>query len=200
MKSFDNAIFEDNHLLIIDKPAGMLTQGANGEEGLEELLKKKHKFLRCVHRIDAPVSGIVVFAKSSKALSRLNTSMREKLWTKIYIARIEGILKGSGTLEHNLLHGDRKAIIDPTGKKSILKYQVLESGLVEIELITGRYHQIRVQFSAIGHPIVGDVKYGATQNATCGPKTIDLHHHRLTFPHPITKELVQVVSNPDNML
>lgn len=200
MKSFDNALFEDNHLLIIDKPAGMLTQGANNEAGLEELLQKKHRFLRCIHRIDAPVSGIVVFAKSSKALSRLSASLRDKQWSKIYIARIEGILKGSNTLEHNLLHGDRKAIVDPSGKKSILKYQVLESGLVQIELITGRYHQIRAQFSAIGHPIVGDLKYGATQNATRGPKTIDLHHQRLCFPHPITKELVQVVSNPKDML
>lgn len=186
----------DNHLLIVDKPAGMLTQAAGEEEGLEEVLKKDYRYLHCVHRIDAPVSGIVVFAKSSKALSRLNASMREGRWKKIYLARVEGKLDGSGTLEHHLTHGNRRAIIDPSGKRCVLNYKVL-GDLVEIELITGRYHQIRAQFAAIGHPIVGDVKYGAKQKAMRGPKTIDLHHARLEFPHPIRGEIVSIESeNP----
>ncbi|HPE85652.1 MAG: RluA family pseudouridine synthase [Chlamydiia bacterium] len=191
MKFSVNVLFEDNHLLIVEKPAGVLTQGNQNEDGLEELLRQKHRFLHCVHRLDKPVSGIVVFAKSSKALSRLNVSQRESLWTKKYLARVEGRLSGSGTLKHHLIHGDHRAEIHPEGKLSILDYTVLEEGdttLLEITLRTGRYHQIRAQLSAIGHPILGDHKYGSQSAA----QAIALHHSFLSFPHPVKPELITI--------
>lgn len=188
MKFCANVLTEDNHILAVDKPAGMLTQAAGNEKGLEDLLRENYRYLHCVHRIDAPVSGIVIFAKSSKGLSRMSESLKEGKWTKIYRARVEGRLEGTGMLEHRLIHGDHRAEISPTGKVAKLNYRVLQSGgisVVGIELLTGRYHQIRAQFSAIGHPIAGDAKYGAKTKATRGKGTIDLHHAQVNLPHPI---------------
>ena len=183
MKCFVN----DNHLLIALKPAGMLTQGNHKESGLEELLRKDYKYLHCVHRLDKPVSGLVVFAKSSKALSRLNASQRAGKWTKKYTARVEGNLTGSGTLKHHLIHGDHRAEIDPSGKLCLLDY-VVTGDLVEITLNTGRYHQIRAQFGAIGHPIIGDAKYGSQTSSDA----IALHHSFLSFPHPVKDEQIEL--------
>ncbi len=225
----------------------MLTQGNHKEPGLEELLRKDYKYLYCVHRLDKPVSGLVVFAKSSKALSRLNASQREGKWTKKYLARVEGNLTGSGTLKHYLIHGDHKAEIDPSGKLCILDYVVKDgsltlrtevgsdalakvpgyknddeanskefgeeedavdwclqqadefryvrnvSVLVEITLHTGRYHQIRAQFGVIGHPILGDQKYGSKTLSGA----IALHHSYLSFPHPVKDEQVEVICPTD---
>lgn len=200
-------LFEDNHLLVLNKPPGILTQPSGTEQAsLEQQAKDWLKevygkpgnvFLEAVHRLDKPVSGIVVFAKTSKALSRLNLSMRTKQVRKIYWGWIEGVLvKQEGHLEHYLLHDDFQAkIVDaqhPQGKIAHLNYKVLERKkdrtLVEIELITGRYHQIRLQFAALGHPILGDRKYGGQMSYY--PERIALHHRLLQLTHPISQNVL----------
>lgn len=200
-------IYEDNHLLVVNKPAGLLTQPTNlQEESLETLLKQwlketYHKpgnaYLGVVHRLDRPVSGIVIFAKTSKALSRLNASIRSREMQKTYCALVEGSLTPKqGTLEHYLKHDDYRAFVsqakDPEAKLARLHYQVLKAmpgtTLVEIQLETGRYHQIRAQFAALGHPIVGDKKYGSRQQWS--GNNIALHHFRLEITHPVTKEVM----------
>ncbi|MFI0434904.1 MAG: RluA family pseudouridine synthase [Parachlamydiaceae bacterium] len=200
-------IFEDNHLLILNKPAGLLTQPSGTEQqSLEEQAKAwikavYHKpgnvFLGAVHRLDKPVSGVVLFGKTSKALSRLNATMRAKQTRKIYWAWIEGSLgPDEGKLEHFLVHDDFSSrVVDathPDGKFASLSYKVLKrekkATLVEIELDTGRYHQIRVQFAALGHPVRGDRKYGSHQEHL--PGAIALHHRALHFFHPINQDLM----------
>ena len=152
-----------------------------------------------MHRLDRAVSGVVLFARTSKALSRLNQAMREGRSAKIYHAWVEGIPKqDKGTCINYILHGDYRAALttdkDPNAKKAILHYTVLRSkadqALLEIELITGRYHQIRVQLSALGCPIKGDSKYGAQQSST----TIGLHHKQLTIEHPVKREPLRIAA------
>lgn len=194
-------IYEDNHLLVVNKPAGLLTQpSGTDQDSLEnqakQWLKVKYAkpgnvFLTAVHRLDKPASGIVVLAKTSKALSRLNESMREKETLKIYWARIENRLPSAeGILENYLKHGDFQAEVvmntHPEGKLARLRYKLVKDDLVEIELETGRYHQIRAQLSAIGCPILGDTRYGSKSSLPGG--VIALHHKSLTIPHPITQE------------
>lgn len=199
-------IYEDNHLLVLNKPAGMLTQPSGTEQmSLEEMAKQWIKqrdqkpgnvFLHAVHRLDKPVSGLVLFAKTSKALSRLQAEMRHKNTKKVYIALVEGVPpSSSGVLEHYLSHDDHRATVrttpSPDAKLARLSYRIIKTkdqlSLIEIILETGRYHQIRAQFAAIGCPIVGDHKYGS--HATYQPDAIALHHARLEIAHPITKEL-----------
>ena len=200
-------LFEDNHLLVLNKPAGLLTQPSGTEQdSLEQQAKAwlkvvYHKpgnvFLEAVHRLDKPASGIVVFGKTSKALTRLNSSMRAKQTRKIYWAWVEGSLSlDAGHLEHFLIHDDFHAkIVDaqhPKGKIARLTYHVLERKkertLLEIELETGRYHQIRLQLAALGHPIWGDRKYGG--QGKYEPEAIALHHRSLQLPHPISQTLL----------
>lgn len=200
-------IFEDNHLLVLNKPGGLLTQPSGTEQDSLERqakawLKEAHQkpgnvFLGAVHRIDKVSSGVVLFGKTSKALSRLSESMRSKQTRKVYWAWVEGELQSElGTLEHYVFHDDYHARIVsagyPNGKIARLHYRVLEQKngmtLLEIELETGRYHQIRLQFSTLGHPILGDYKYGAQHHYA--PEAIALHHKRLEIPHPITKEVM----------
>lgn len=193
-------LYEDNHLLIVCKPADMLTQPNNSQEtSLEEECKRLIKerdskpgnvFLHAVHRIDKPVSGIVMFAKTSKALSRMNAALRGRQMKKIYHARISGTLPAKeGTLEHYLRHDDFRAVVDPEGKLCRLHYRLLDNGIVEIDLETGRYHQIRAQLAAVGCPVKGDGKYGSIEPWKQG---IALHHAVLTFPHPVTGEMITV--------
>lgn len=199
-------IFEDNHQLVLNKPAGLLTQPSGTDQASLESqakmwLKDKYQksgnvFLEAVHRIDKPVSGIVLFAKTSKALSRLNESLRDKKSHKVYLALVEGTVKSDqGTLEHYLVHDDFQARVvskkDPQAKLAILHYRVIErkdnQTRLEIVLETGRYHQIRVQLAAMGHPILGDKRYGS--HVPFKNDAIALHHFRLQVPHPITGEL-----------
>lgn len=203
--SFVEVIYEDNHLLIVNKPAGLLTQPAGSiEDSLETRakawIKEKYQkpgnvFLGVVHRLDKPVSGIVVFAKTSKALSRLNEGMRSKETTKIYHALVEGGPKSeSGVLQTYLKHDDHRAYVceknDYEGKLAKLHYRVLERRqgmtLLEIILDTGRYHQIRCQCFAEGFPIVGDTKYGGHPRANFNSNQIALHHALLKLKHPVT--------------
>lgn len=198
-------IYSDNHVLVVIKDPGISTQPhGQGEESLEECAKewvKRHYhkpgkvFLHAVHRLDKDVGGLVLFARTSKALSRLQAMMRERTIEKIYYALVEGVPRAQeNTLEHSLVHGHHRALLskpqDKGAKKSSLHYRVVktmqETALLEVKLITGRYHQIRAQLSAIGHPIVGDKKYGSRRSLKSGG--IALWHARLTFEHPVTKE------------
>lgn len=200
-------IYEDNHLLVLNKPAGLLTQPSGTTQdsleaqGKQFIKTRDHKpgnvFLEAAHRLDRPVSGIVLFAKTSKALSRLQQAIRERHCEKTYLALVEGAPpKPEATLEHTLLHTHHKAEVHPDGKPAILNYKALKSTknstLLEIQLITGRYHQIRAQLAVIGCPILGDTKYGSTHPS----KTIALHHTRLTISHPTTKEELIFESPP----
>lgn len=193
-------MYVDNHLLILEKPAGIATQPDFHERAKSWLKKAFAKpgdvFLEPIHRLDQPVSGIVLFARTSKALSRLNASMRKGDIQKFYLGWVEGVIQEKGTLKHYLRHGSHKAEIDPQGKLSILHFhrqQVhAECSLVEITLETGRYHQIRKQFSEIGHPICGDVKYGAKKE-----RRLFLHHHKIIFPHPIKGEECCITTSQD---
>ncbi|MGA8164548.1 MAG: RNA pseudouridine synthase [Waddliaceae bacterium] len=213
-------LYEDNHLFVVDKPPMLLTQpSGTSKENLEtfakELIKKREKkkggvFLEAVHRLDKPVSGIVLFAKTSKALSRLTTAMRNRQVKKCYIAWVEGVVSSEqGILEHWMVHDGHRARLadqeDVGAKKGRLFYRVRErrkgQTLLDLQLETGRYHQIRVQLSGIGHPIVGDEKYGSCQPyfAPGCERGIALHHYRLEIPHPIRKEAL-TISSPKNFL
>ncbi len=197
----------DNHLFAVNKPAGLPTQTPpDGGDSLESLLKRevqaerqKAPFLTPVHRLDRPASGIVLFAASSKALSRLNAALRNGEFKKSYLALVEGSPpQEEGLLDNYLRHGDHRAHIvnasHPEAKRATLTYRTLryDQGrtLLEIDLQTGRYHQIRAQLAFIGCPIIGDAKYGSKVRFGEG---IALHHHRLSFPHPVGRELVELV-------
>lgn len=200
--SLPRVIFCDNHVLVVDKPAMMVTQPTEGhktslEDWAKAWIKEKYQkpgavFLHAVHRLDKEVSGLVLFARTSKALSRLNEAMRDGKTQKTYEALVEGTLPNEeGTLLDEIEHKEHFARVG-SGKKAILHYRVIEkyqdTTLVEIDLETGRYHQIRAQFSSFGHPIVGDKKYGS-KRANKKPG-IALHNTRLTFPHPISGQLI----------
>lgn len=199
-------IYEDNHQLVVNKPAGLLTQPSGTENDSleqqaklwikEKLNKSGNVYLHAVHRLDKPVSGIVLFARTSKALSRLQESLRSKQCKKIYIAIVEGdVSQTEGTLEHYHMHDDYHAEITstpiPGAKIARLHYKVIKKEknqtVLEIELETGRYHQIRAQLAFIGHPILGDEKYGS--RFPFAPNAIALHHHQLQIPHPITGQM-----------
>lgn len=196
-------LFCDNHLLAVVKPPLLPTQKTESDAtSLEELAKawlRKQTgkegsiFLQPIHRLDKVASGIVLFARSSKALRRLNEEMRLRKIEKTYYALIQGFPPADeGQLEHYLAHGDFRADIvtdAKKGKKAQLLYKVTkkfeETSLLEIILVTGRYHQIRAQLGAIGCPILGDRKYGSTYPFT--HPGIALHHGRMSFIHPVTK-------------
>jgi len=188
-------LYCDNHLLVLNKPAGLLTQPnqtsadsleAFGKRYLKERFNKPgNVFLEAVHRLDRPVSGVVLFARTSKALSRLHDSQRNGLFQKHYLAIAEGDLDNGELIDH-LKHDERRAAIDPNGKLCHLKYRALKNmsdyTLLKISLKTGRYHQIRAQFANRGHPLLGDRKYGSNSSFD----TLFLHHLSLQIPHPIT--------------
>ena len=199
----DDILYEDNHLLIVNKRCGDLVQpDPSGESALEDQIKAFIKrrdakpgevFLGVVHRIDRPVSGAVVFAKTSKALVRLNEMIREGRIHKVYWALTEATPDPeSGELRHYILRDGRtnrsRACDAPKGdaKEARLRYVTLGAGtnytLVEVELLTGRHHQIRAQLSKVGCPIRGDLKYGARRSLPGGG--ISLHSRRVEFEHP----------------
>jgi 23S rRNA pseudouridine1911/1915/1917 synthase len=198
-------LYEDNHLIAINKQSGDLVQGdVTGDEPLSEkvkaYIKKKYNkpgevFLGVVHRLDRPVSGVVVFARTSKALDRMNALFRERETQKIYWALVDDKPpKAGGKLIHWLIKNEQTNKVSyydretPNALQSELNYRILQerSGLFLLEVlpITGRSHQIRVQLSAIGCPILGDVKYGSGKELG---KYICLHASRLVFTHPIKK-------------
>ena len=211
-------VFEDNHLLIINKNVGQLVQGdKTGDASLLDLIKdfiKKRDqkpgnvFLGLVHRIDRPTSGLVIYAKTSKALTRLTQMVKNREIKKTYWAVVaKEIIPQSQRLVHYLLKNEKTnkstVFIKPTenAKESILNYQIIKTldnfQLLEVDLETGRHHQIRAQLSKIGVPIKGDLKYGSSRSNPDGG--IHLHARRLEFIHPVTKEnLVVVAPVPQN--
>ena len=171
-------LYEDNHLIAVFKPAGVLVQGdETGDvclmDDVKKYLKEKYKkpgnvFLGLLHRLDRPVSGIVLFAKTSKGAARLSEQIRNRTVQKVYQALVEGKFKNkSGTLVHYLWKDKEKNFVkvfdEPVdgALRAELDYEVADGNVVKIKLKTGRPHQIRAQFAHIGHPIVGDVKYGS---------------------------------------
>ncbi len=212
-------VYEDNHIIIVNKEAGEIVQGdKTGDTPLSEMvkeyIKEKYKkpgnvFCGVVHRIDRPVEGLVIFARTSKALERLNRMLRDGEIHKTYHALVEGkVTQAEGALENYLVSDGRinKTFIakkeNPNAKLSKLNYRTLAVGdrysLLEINLLTGRKHQIRAQLSAIGHPIKGDLKYGARRSNPNGG--ISLQAHKIEFIHPVSKEPISVelpeIENP----
>ncbi|MCW8981915.1 RNA pseudouridine synthase [Altibacter sp.] len=208
-------LYEDNHLIVINKRPGDIVQGdKTGDMPLSEVVKeyiaeKYNKpgavYLGVVHRLDRPTSGIVVFARTSKALTRLNKLFSERETEKTYWAIVKNIpAKPEGTLTHylkrnpkqNKSYAHEKKV--PDSKKAVLHYKVKKAlqnyYLLEIDLETGRHHQIRSQLSGIGTPIKGDLKYGFDRSNKDG--SIHLHSRKLSFVHPVQKEEVSFVAPP----
>lgn len=213
MFSPDDILYEDNHLLVVAKHCGDLVQpDPSGESALEDRIKAFVKardrksgevFLGVVHRIDRPVSGAVLFAKTSKALVRLNEMIREGRIRKVYWALTENRPEAEeGELRHYILRDgrtNRSKAFDaprPEAKEARLRYRIVGAGthytLLEVELLTGRHHQIRAQLAKIGCPIRGDLKYGAKRSLPGGG--ISLHSRRMEFEHPVRHELVAVTA------
>jgi len=213
-------LFEDNHIIIVNKRVGDIVQGdKTGDIPLSEIVKqyiadkydkKGNVFLGVVHRLDRPTSGIVIFARTSKALERLNKMLREKQIQKTYWAIIKNKPeKEKDTLIHYLkknpknnkstvfsreTEGSKKAILHYTIIKELDNYIVLK-----IDLETGRHHQIRAQLSAIKSPIKGDLKYGFNRSNPDGG--ICLHAREIQFIHPVSKENIHIIANsPDTSI
>lgn len=206
-------LYEDNHLLIINKAAGEIVQGdKTGDcplvESLKVYLKEKYDkpgnvFLGLVHRLDRPVSGIVVFAKTSKALTRMNELFRKDEVRKIYHAIVEASpARPEADLVHFLKKNEKQNKSYPVGsqvvgaKRAELSYRALAHSdrytLLEVTLKTGRHHQIRAQLSANGTIIKGDLKYGARRSNADG--SISLHAYSIEFVHPVSKEKVRIIA------
>ena len=215
-----NVLFEDNHVIVVAKRAGEIVQGdKTGDTPLSEdvkaYLKEKYQkpgnvFLGVVHRLDRPVSGLVLFARTSKALTRLSEMFRTREVRKTYWAIVgKEPPQHEGTLTHWLTRNpknntarayDREV---PGSKKAILDYRVIARSdrywLLEIDLHTGRHHQIRCQLAKIGCPIKGDLKYGAPRSNPDGG--ISLHARRIQFEHPVSHQLIDITAPvPDDRL
>ena len=206
-------VYEDNHLLVINKQVGQLVQGdKTGDKSLLDEIKdfikiRDHKpgnvFLGLVHRIDRPTSGLVIYAKTSKALSRLTQMVKNREIEKTYWAIVP---KEMIPLEQKLVHYLRKneknnkatvfEKVTEGAKEARLHYKVIRTldnyYLLEIDLETGRHHQIRAQLAKIGIPIKGDLKYGAPRSNPDGG--IHLHARKLSFTHPVTKEAIEIIA------
>ena len=213
-------LYEDNHIIIVQKTSGEIVQGdKTGDIPLSETvkayLKEKYDkpgnvFCGVVHRIDRPVSGLVIFAKTSKALSRLNEMIASRKIHKSYLAIVEGTPEiHSGHLVHYLRSVQRinKSFVSLKEKEGYkrceLEYEVIGSGdkysLLRINLLTGRKHQIRAQLAATGHPIKGDLKYGAKRSNPDG--SISLLSHHIQFIHPVSgKEIDVLATLPEGTL
>lgn len=209
-------LYEDNHLLVVVKPVGMLTQSDHtGDPDLLTALKAdvkvRHKkpgdvFLGLVHRLDRPVGGVMVFARTSKGAARLSEQIRNRTFEKIYRARVQGQPpKTTDTLEHYLVKDERNNRVSvvapnaPGAKQALLEYQCLahddatNTSLLEVNLHTGRPHQIRVQLAAIGCPLVGDTKYGGGRESGVD---MALWSYRLRFKHPTRDEWLAFEAPP----
>lgn len=210
-------LFEDNHLLIINKRPGELAQGdETGDvpliDSLKDFIKKRDNkpgnvFLGLIHRLDRPTSGILIFAKTSKALTRMNELFKTRDVSKTYWAIIQGKPKTQfERLEHYLKKNQKnnKTTVYPNPAKdakiAVLEYKLLGAldnySLLEVDLFTGRSHQIRAQLSFIGNPIKGDLKYGAKRSNPDG--SISLHARKIGFLHPVSKEEINVIAPPPN--
>ena len=213
-------VYEDNHIIVVNKSPGEIVQGdKTGDRPLSEMLKDwlKEKyanpgnvFCGVIHRLDRPVGGLVVFAKTGKGLARMNQLFRDGGVKKTYWAITKNMPpEQEGTLTHYITTRERinKSYASTTPKegavKAVLKYRVIAHGerynLLEINLLTGRKHQIRVQLSAIGCPVKGDLKYGAERSNPDG--SISLLARRIEFDHPVSKRHIDITAPlPDDKL
>lgn len=196
-----NIIYEDNHLLVVEKPINIIVQEDKTKDKdfltiLKEYIKNKYNkpgnvYLGLVHRLDRPVGGIMVFAKTSKSASRLSEQVRNKTFKKIYNAVVIGKIDKEGELKDYLIKDEKRNIVkvDKNGKEAILNFNRISyndnMSLVEINLKTGRSHQIRVQMSHYGYPLYGDQKYNIKAKAG---EQIALFAKKIEFNHPVTKE------------
>ncbi len=203
-----NVLYEDNHLLVVVKPENVPSQKDSSNDKdmttyVKDYLKEKYNkpgnvYVGLVHRLDRPTGGIMVFAKTSKAASRLTEQIKNNEFHKKYLAVIEGILdKKEGTLKDKIKRLDNgNSIISEDGKEAILNYQVLAEkdnmSLVSIDLQTGRHHQIRVQFANLGHPLCGDQRYNKQDKTQ-----LALFAYQLEFIHPVKKEKM-IITHPPN--
>lgn len=216
----------DNHIIVVTKPAGILSQGdKTGDTSLLDIVKqyiaKKFNkqgdvYLGLVHRLDRPTSGVMVFARTSKAAARLSDAFKERLVEKKYICIVNGDVKGRSTLRHLMLktNHEKTKVFDMNSSSTIkgnlvsaeLSYssiltfdhivnkdKSIKQSILDISMVTGRKHQIRAQLSHMQFPIVGDLKYGASQSFQT--RDICLHAYLLTIPHPITRKQVSFNSN-----
>jgi len=209
-----NVVFEDNHLIIVNKQSGDIVQGdKTGDTPLSEVVKEYIKekynkpgnvFLGVVHRLDRPTTGIVVFAKTSKSLERFNKMLRDKKIDKTYWAIVKNLpnkLEETliGFLKKNPKNNKSTSYSSEIegSKKAILHYKVIKSldnyHLLEVDLETGRHHQIRCQLAAIGSPIKGDLKYGFDRSNK--DASIHLHARKIEFTHPVTKETISLIAS-----
>ena len=213
-------LYEDNHIIIVNKTASEIVQGdKTGDTPLSEIIKQYLKekyqkpgnvFIGVTHRLDRPVSGLVVFAKTSKALGRLNEMFRVGEVKKTYWAIVKNMPpEPEGELVHYLVRNEKQNKSyaydseKPGSKKAILHYRLIGRSdnycLLEVDLKTGRHHQIRCQLAKMGCPIRGDLKYGFPRSNPDG--SICLHARRVRFVHPVSKELIEVVAPvPDSNL
>lgn len=211
-------LYEDNHLIAINKKGFELVQGdSSGDEPLsekvKEYLKKKYNkqgdvFLGLIHRIDRPVTGVILFARTSKALSRMNILFRNNEVKKTYWAIVQNLPEEEqATLKHFVIKNSKKnksyafPKMRPGAKEAVLSYQMISSSaryhLLEVDLKTGRHHQIRCQLAKINCPVRGDLKYGYPRSNKGGG--ISLHARKLSFIHPVKKEPVEIIAPiPEN--
>lgn len=201
-----NILYEDNHLIVVEKKVNILSQSdITGDPDLlslvKEYIKEKYNkpgnvYTALIHRLDRPVGGIMVFAKTSKAAKRLNEQIKKHMFKKTYLVLLDGILKKEKDTLIDYLYKDEKLGISKVVNKDYsnsklaeLEYEVIDyidsKTLVLVNLITGRHHQIRLQFSNLGYPIYGDQRYGNKNN-----EQIHLYAYKLEFNHPITNELL----------
>ena len=209
-----NILYEDNHIIVVEKPINVLSQADNTNDIdmlnliknylKEKYLKPGNVYLGLVHRLDRVVGGVMVFAKTSKAASRLSNEIRLNNVKKTYLAIVKGKIKECDTFIDYLLKKDDFSTIVTTkdkGKYAELSYKVLEYNkekdlsLVEVNLKTGRHHQIRVQFASRNYPLIGDKRYGNDNINEIG-----LYAYKLSFIHPVKKELMEFTNIPKTSL
>jgi RluA family pseudouridine synthase len=214
-----NVLYEDNHLLVVDKPAGLLVQGGDARDGDDHLvaraaayLKEKHKkpgnvFVGLVHRLDRNTSGVLVLARTSKAAERLSKAIASRAVDKTYLAVVAGHTAEHAALEHHLAPtsdgGSRIATpLEPEARLARLRFTTLArtqradrgaASLIEVALETGRKHQIRVQLAAVGHPLLGDRRYAPAAVAARFHRPA-LHAYAITLDHPVRRERLRVVA------
>lgn len=212
-----NVIYEDNHLLVVEKPVNVLSQGDDTNDKdmvnlLKNYLKVKYNkpgnvFVGLVHRLDRPVGGIMVFAKTSKAASRLSEQVRNKSFKKTYRAVLNGNMKKDKDILKDYLYKNKKtnmvSVVNKNhkdAKDAELSYKTISKNekfsMVQVDLKTGRPHQIRVQFSSRNHPLFGDQRYG--QHINKKGDQIALWSYKIEITHPTTKEKMEFICNPPN--
>ena len=210
MKNDLEILYEDNHIIVVVKPFNILSQSDDTKDIdmltlIKSYLKEKYNkpgnvYLGLIHRLDRPTGGIMVFAKTSKAASRLSEQIRLNLFTKKCLAIVNGYFDEKvGVFEDYILKKeDNSSVISNLGKYAKLEYEVLKEksnlSLVNILLHTGRHHQIRVQFASRNHPLYGDQRYGKSSK-----KQLALFAYYLSFNHPVTKEKLEFIKYPDKV-